>query len=106
MKEANTIHSIGINDIQEHMYGTNNELMVFMLHKGYLFYWKEGMGNKIKPVIETTSKEFIQLRNDQFIIRSDIYEKGKEPVFCLKKYKIMFSDFQDEFFYEEKYHSV
>ena len=37
-----------IDKMEEDMFGENNELIVYILHKGELFYWKDGEGNGVK----------------------------------------------------------
>ena len=84
------------------MLGNNNELLVYFLHEGKLYFWREDDGNKVEKCCYTQSEEFMVLRNNCFIIRCDTKDKDKEPVFTLKKYSINFTSHSKEVYYEEK----
>ena len=50
---------------------TNKDLMMYFIHGKNLYRWEEGMENRVDFIMKTQSTEFILIRKDEFVVRSD-----------------------------------
>ena len=83
-----------LKDVDPDIFSSNKDLMVYMIHGNTIYNWKQGMDENVDKLIETQSRRFTIIRNDEFIVRSDDKHKDKDPTFSMKKFKVKFSNHQ------------
>ena len=44
---------------------------MYFIHGGKIYRWIDGMENNVDYIMKTKSTEFILIRKDEFVVRSD-----------------------------------
>jgi len=96
------VSRVNMKDIEQDLFSTNKDLMIYVLHGCKVYFWKKGMANTVEEVITTQSREFTLIRKDEFVIRADNEVKDKEPVFSMKRISMKYSSHQITSIYDEK----